>query len=207
MIRLRVPGGGNGSVDWMWAAWTEPASGETDRPARVEGTTMGHLRGFARLAVALAATGALLALTTAGALGARPIKETINLDNPADEAWLSEYMTDECGFPVAADIEGRVTLHVFLDRDGEWQREIDKWWIRDTFTNVETGASILLKDVGPDVIRVDRQGRLTVAITGRSLTGSGVIGRVVIDIDTGEVLHVAGKDVGSMPDQVCAAID
>ena len=197
----------NGSVDLTSAAWTEPATGETDRPARVEGTGMTRTHGFTRAVVAAAAAAALLALTVGSTLGARPIKETIDLDDPAEEANASAFMTAACGFPVAVDIEGRVTVHVFLDRNGEWLREIDKWWIRDVFTNVETGASILLKDVGPDVIRVDRQGRFTVALTGRSLTGSGVIGRVVIDIDTGEVLHSSGKEVGSIADQVCAAID
>lgn len=167
---------------------------------------MARTHGFMRAVAAAMAAIALLALTVGSTLGARPLKMTIDLDDPGEEADASAFLTDACGFGVAVDIEGSVTLHVFLDRDGEWGREIDKWWIRDTFTNVETGASILLKDVGPDVIRVDREGRLTVAITGRSLTGSGVIGRVVIDADTGEVLHIAGKDVGSIADQVCDAI-
>lgn len=167
---------------------------------------MARTHRYARAVVAAAAAVALLALTVGSTLGARPIKQTIDLDDPVAEEFWSGVLTAECGVPIAMDIEGRVTIHVFQDRDGTWRHEIDKWWIRDTFTNLESGASILLKDVGPDVIRVDRQGRLTVAITGRSLTGSGIIGRVVIDLDTFEVLHSAGKEVGSFIDQVCAAI-
>ena len=44
------------------------------------------------------------------------------------------------------------------------------------------------------------------AITGPSLTGSGVIGGVVIDLDTGETLHISRESVGSIVDQVCDAI-
>lgn len=166
---------------------------------------MPRVRWSSVIAAAVSAA-TLMALLTVSALGARPTKETVDLDDPQSEADWSAFMTEACGFPVAVDFEGSVTYHTFVDRHGEWSHAIDKWWVRDRFTNVESGASILLKDVGPDIWRVNAAGQLTIAITGRSLTGSGVIGRVLINLDTGETVS-SGKEVGSIVDQVCPAID
>ena len=44
------------------------------------------------------------------------------------------------------------------------------------------------------------------AITGRSLTGSGVIGRTLVNLDTGEVVQESGRVVGSIVEQVCPII-
>lgn len=148
----------------------------------------------------------LVASSISPLLAAKPDRFTIDLDDPDAEAFYAELLSEACGAEIAVDFEGSVRVLVFTDRHGNWKREINKYWIRDTFTNVETGASVLLKDVGPDLFWLSRDGHLTLAITGRSLTGSGVIGRVVIDLDTGEVVHSAGKDVGSIADQVCPAI-
>ena len=143
-----------------------------------------------------------LALATP-AFAAKPSKEVFSLDDPAAEAFYSALLSGACGVPVKADFEGTVTVHVFTDRHGDFKREIDKYWIRDTFTNTETGATVLLRDVGPDIIWVGRDGNTYIALTGRSLTGSGVIGRTVFNFDTGELLSQAGKEVGSIIDQVC----
>ncbi len=159
-----------------------------------------------RFLAAWAAAVLLVASSISPLLAAKPDRFIIDLDDAGAEAFYSELLSDACGADVAVDFEGSLTIHVFTDRHGAWKREINKYWIRDTFTNVETGASVLLKDVGPDLYSLSRDGHLIIAITGRSLTGSGVIGRVVIDLDTGEVLHVAGKDAGSIADQVCPAI-
>jgi hypothetical protein len=150
---------------------------------------------------------ALVAVLVAPAAAATPTREVIDLDDPAAEAFWSEVLTDACGFEVAVDFEGTVTVHVFTDRRGDFRMEIDKYWIRDRFTNVETGATVLLKDVGPDQVRVRNDGQVTLAIVGRSLTGSGVIGRVLYDLDTGELLQMSGREVGPIEDQVCPAID
>ena len=158
-----------------------------------------------RVVLSAAVIGLALALA-APATAATPTRQTIDLDDPEAEAFWSEALTDACGFAVAVDFEGSVRVTVFADKAGEFKREIDKWFIRDTFTNVATGASILLKDVGPDHYWISRDGHLMLAITGRSLTGSGIIGRVVIDLDTGETVHISGKPVGTIFDQVCDAI-
>jgi hypothetical protein len=154
--------------------------------------------------VVLILAAAVLALALAApALAAKPFMEVISLDDPVAEAEWSAILTQECGAPISADFEGTVTLHLFTDGQGDFKREIDKYWIRDTFTNTETGASVLLKDVGPDIIWIGRDGILYVAVTGRSLTGTGVIGRTVINGETGEVISSSGKVVGSIAEQVC----
>jgi hypothetical protein len=58
--------------------------------------------------------------------------------------------------------------------------------------------------VGPDHYYVDR-GNLIVTITGRS-SASGVIGHVVLNLDTGEVELVAGKEFGTTDALACEAL-
>lgn len=159
-----------------------------------------------RIFLSLVAAALLSVVLAAPTLGAKPTREVISLDDPDAEAEFSTFISEACGIPIAVDFEGTVTVHVFTNRHGEFTREIDKYWIRDTFTNTATGATILLRDVGPDIIGFNRDGELILAIVGRSITGSGVIGRTVISLDTGEVLHQSGRDVGSFVDQVCDAL-
>lgn len=150
------------------------------------------------------AAAALISLALATpAMAAKPHREVISLDDPEAEAFYGALLSDACGVPVEADFEGTVTVHVFSDRHGNFKREIDKYWIRDRFTNTDTGATVLLRDVGPDIYWIGRDGATYIALTGRSLTGSGVIGRTVFNVDTGELISESGKVVGSIVDQVC----
>ena len=149
---------------------------------------------------------ALAGLLATPALAGKPSREVISLDDPLAEAFWSAALSAACDAPIVADFEGTVTSHVFIDRNDEVKREIHKFWIRDTFTNTETGESVVLKDVGPDIVFFGNDGARYVAITGRSLTGSGVIGRTLINLDTGEVVRESGRVVGSISDQVCPII-
>lgn len=74
-----------------------------------------------------------------------------------------------------------------------------------TFTNTTTGETFVFRDVGPDHYYLDDEGNLIITITGRS-TGSGVIGHVVINLATEEVLLVAGKEFGTATALACEAI-
>jgi hypothetical protein len=156
-----------------------------------------------RTSLGLIAGTLLAALVVGTASAAPPTKETFDLDDPGAEAFWSEVLTEECGFDVIADFEGTVTVHTFDRATGRGKIQIDKYWIRDTFTRVSTGKTITLNDVGPDLWSYSPEGVLMIALTGRSLTGSGVIGRVVINTETGDVEHMAGKPVGSLAEQVC----
>ena len=82
--------------------------------------------------------------------------------------------------------------------------ELDVFHLVQTFTN-QAGETFAFRDVGPDHYYIDDEGNLIVAISGRS-TGSGVIGHVVINIITGEVTHVAGKEFGTAEALACEAL-
>jgi hypothetical protein len=150
----------------------------------------------------------VLAAIVAGPAGAaKPTKFVIDLDDPALEAELSGVLTDACGAEIVADTRGHVIVLLFAGRRGDVRPEIDVFGSHFAFRNVETGATYTIVDVGPDIYFIDPStGHLVVAITGRSLTGSGVIGRVVIDTVTGEVLSVAGNDQGDWVANACAAL-
>jgi hypothetical protein len=155
---------------------------------------------------ALLAAVALSAMLVAPAMAAKPDADTIDLDDPFLEAGLAADISDACGTEMAVDAEGQLRIKVFSDRQGDFKREIDKWFIRIQVWNVATDESVLIRDVGPDIIWINKDGDLLVAITGRSLTGSGVIGRTVINISTGELVSQSGMEVGDFIDNVCAAI-
>jgi hypothetical protein len=144
----------------------------------------------------------LIASLASPTAAAKPTREVIDIGTPADEAEVGAIFTELCGFPLTASIESRVTVFVFTDRHGEFKRELDIYASMDTLLNA-AGGSVTLHDIGPDVFWLSRDGELLYAAVGRSLTGSGYIGRVVVNLDTGEELLVAGKNVGSLEDQVC----
>ena len=159
------------------------------------------MRGHMSLAALLALL--MTAALAAPALAGKPTREVIDIGTPADEAEWGAYMTALCGFTITASIESTVTVHVFTDRNGEFKREIDKYLSWDTFTNPATGASVTLHDVGPDLFWFNHDGELMLAIVGRSLAGSGYVGRFVINLDNDEVVHISGRFVGSFEDQIC----
>jgi hypothetical protein len=47
---------------------------------------------------------------------------------------------------------------------------------------------------------------MMLAQIGRSLSGSGSIGRVVVNLDTGEVVATAGRRVGTLEEVICAPL-
>jgi hypothetical protein len=147
----------------------------------------------------------LALLAAAPASAARPTVFTVSFSDAAIEADYAATLTAACGVPIDVAISGKVVVHEFAGKSP--LVEIDSYSFRLTATNPATGASTIVRDAGPDLIRRDRAtGHLTIAVTGRSTTGTGVIGRVVFDIDTGEVLSVSGNDVGFFTDTVCGAI-
>jgi hypothetical protein len=154
-----------------------------------------------RRAILTAALLCLLGLT-ATASAARPQVFQFSFDDPALEAEEVAFVSDICGFPVEVDLEGKVVVHIF---DGGRTVEVDNYNLRGLYTNPANGETWRLVDAGPDRVYV-RDGELFVGITGRSLTGSGVIGLVVIDLATGEAVLIAGNDRGFYVDNLCAAL-
>jgi hypothetical protein len=158
---------------------------------------------LARAICGIVALTAMLAFAGAAA-GAKPTRVVVDLDDPVIEAEFAAQLTKACGTEIDADLSGRI-ISLVLDKPDTGVVALDVFHIEATFTNPETGATFSLLDVGPDVYFV-RDGQLFVAITGRSLTGSGVIGRVVIDLETEEAVFEAGKPVGDFVETVCQAL-
>jgi hypothetical protein len=147
------------------------------------------------------------ALLAAPALAAQPTRMVFDVDDPVLEAELGTLLSTACGTEIVADTSGHVIVMIFSGKRGELRPELDIFGSHFSFTNPDTGATYTIVDVGPDVYAVDRvTGHLTVAVTGRSLTGSGVIGRVVFDLDTGEAVFEAGNPQGDWVANACAAL-
>jgi hypothetical protein len=158
-----------------------------------------------RVLCTAAAVMAVSLLVAAAAFAAQPTREVVSLDDPATEADLSAFLTAQCGTEIAVDLSGHVIILVFTDKNGDFVRELDVFEIQGTFTNPETGETTTIVDAGPDIVTL-KDDSLFVAITGRSLTGSGVIGRVVVNLETGEMVFVAGKRVGDFVANLCAEL-
>jgi hypothetical protein len=136
------------------------------------------------------------------ATAAQPEVFTISFDDPALEAEEAAFVSGICGFPIAVDMEGKVVVHLFSDGRN---LVVANFNIRARYTNLANGKTFLLVDAGPDIVFV-RDGKAFLAVTGRSLTGSGVIGHVVIDLETGETVFIAGNDQGFYVDAICQAL-
>jgi len=141
----------------------------------------------------------------APAVAGKPSRDVIDLDDPVLEAEEAAFLTEACGTEIDVDFSGRIIVLVFDKPASAGVVELNVFHIDVTFTNPETGATLSIHDVGPDVNFI-RDGKLFVAITGRSITGSGVIGRVVIDLETGEAVFEAGRPVGNYVENVCEAL-
>ena len=183
-----------------------PLAGVSDLPAQHGEGSWGPMSRLWRVVPFALVAGALLVLAASPVAAVTPLKITSDLANPDDDAAMSAALTDYCGAPIQAVSGGTETFHLVEAADGTFKHAIDKWQIHDSFTNLETHVTLLIHDVGPDHYWIGKDGHLYVAVIGRSLTGTGVIGRVVIDIDTGELVSQVGKDVGSFFDQVCDAL-
>jgi hypothetical protein len=148
----------------------------------------------------------MLVLALPAAAG-KPTKLVVDLGTPANEANLAAFLSAACGAPIAVEADGKVTI-IVLDRpQAQGVLEINAYEFHALVTNLATGATTTIVDAGPDLFRIDpKTGHLLLAITGRSTTGSGVIGRFVIDLDTGEVVSVSGNDLGDPAQAICAEI-
>jgi hypothetical protein len=173
------------------------------QPARA-GSRRGREKVMTRRLLAVAFVAALAFSATAAA--AKPVQFRVSLDDPELEADLVADLTAACGAPIAADTNGFVLVKLFDRKGGGGPLEINVFHLTATFRNLATGATAALLDVGPDRVTLDRNGNVIVTIIGRSLTGSGVIGRVVIDAATGTVLSSSGHAVGDWVANACAEL-
>jgi hypothetical protein len=140
----------------------------------------------------------LLALAGSAAAAPRPnerAKPTIIYFEDIEED-IAATFSAMCGFPVTVDAEGWFKI-ISLDTGGKGKRQplevIVYHLSHEVFTSA-WGTFTSPLDVGPDIVFME-DGVVKVALTGRSTTGSGVIGRVVVNTETGEVEFEAGRRV------------
>ena len=74
-----------------------------------------------------------------------------------------------------------------------------------TYSNA-AGRTFVWREIGNDRIYIDANGNLVDASTGR-IGASGIIGRIVVNNATGEVLFEAGKQFVGRDDLACAALE
>ncbi len=112
-------------------------------------------------------------------LAAPPTIISFEFDDVAD----SIIFTGACGFPVTSDSSGHVVFH--NDKRGA-VTQLANWNINNRLTSAN--GSYHLVDVGPDMEHM-RAGTPSFVVVGRSLTFSSVIGRVEVNLDTGETTY------------------
>lgn len=141
----------------------------------------------------------IVLLVASPVVAARPAIFSFADDDVAD----GEFFSDLCGFEITSESSGHVIFHNAKrganDFISNWQ--INYWLHSAT-------ASYHLVDAGPDMTH-RQAGADTFTVTGRSLTGSTVIGRLIIDLDSGEVTY-HGQLKGSEPfdlEWLCGELD
>ena len=145
----------------------------------------------------------LSALAAGSVSAARPTVFTIDVSDPAREAGFEADLLAFCGFPIDVAATGHVIVHQF---DGNPRLvEINNYRMFETFS--ANGKTLSVRpDSGPDVVWVGQDGDLYIALTGRSITGSGVIGRTVFNLTTLELVSTNGHDLGDFIAWVCEGL-
>ena len=156
-----------------------------------------------RIARAALAAALLASVTVGSVSAARPVVFAIDVSDPAREAGFEADLLTFCGFAVDVEATGHVIVHQF---DGNPRLvEINNYRMFETFS--ANGKTLTVRpDSGPDVIWVGKDGHLYIALVGRSVTGSGVIGRTVFDITELELVSSNGHDLGDFVAWVCGEL-
>jgi hypothetical protein len=117
---------------------------------------------------------------------------------------LDEDFTVECGGGEILDVhaEGWLQIRVFPQPSNP-NVQLNVFHSVLTFTN-SAGETFTFNDLGPDRYFLD-DGIFSVAVVGR-IGGAGLIGRFVINLETGEVEFVAGKEFGGVIALACEAL-
>lgn len=144
------------------------------------------------------------------ALAAKPEMITIPVDDTL--------VFGECaGFSVIEHVQGTVKVSLHSDQDGNPVMELIRFRLRHTYSNSETGAFLTSQDVGIDKLTFNQDGSGAVAVIGIVarivVPGEGLVfahlGRIVFDLETGEVLFEAGRhdDFANLLPVLCSALD
>ncbi len=159
------------------------------RRSPVEGDTMTSMRTFTGVGLVLA--GVLLAGVPASAAP----REGEGDNKTVEQFEFGPFPGPTCESGETLTVQGEGWQQTFPSPTPEGNRNLEHTVFHSdlTFSN-DAGDSWVFRDRGPDRIFL-LDGVPHIAITGRS-GGSGVIGQVVLDLVTFEVVKVAGNPVG-----------
>jgi hypothetical protein len=146
----------------------------------------------------------LLGTLAAGSVAAaKPDMFIVDNSDPAVEAEDEAFLLAACGYAIDVEGSGHVVVHVFSDHPR--LLEIDNYRLFNTFS--ANGKTIVVRpDAGPDRFWVGKDGAVYLALVGRSVTGTGVIGRTVVNLDTGELVSSHGRELGDFLTAVCEGL-
>lgn len=150
-----------------------------------------------KLALAAAALTLPAAAVAPAAQAAPPVMETFVIDDTFEDTEISE----ACGVEVTTRVTGRSKLRTFSSGGGVL---LETFTINLKYTLTAGDNTYVLRDVGSDHIMLHPDGTLTISIAGQiPLDFTGVL---VLDLDTGEVLHEPTHFTGDEIDRVCEAL-
>lgn len=126
-----------------------------------------------------------------------------------------------CEFPVQGVLTVTFKTSVHTDQNGDFKFLIERVFSQQaTYTNLDTGSTLTSsKGAGIDKIFIEEDGTAIVMLSGLidivTLPGQGLVlqdvGRIIVDLTTGEILFSAGQFTAHGPlgevDALCAALD
>ena len=155
----------------------------------------------AGMAVLSAAT--LLVMGAGAVFAAPPTITIIDVSSEEYETDTEDGVSDHCGFPIDFEATGHIIVHEF--NGNPRLVEIDNFRLFETFS--ANGKTVVVQpDSGPDRLWVGSDGDLYLAIVGRSVTGSGVIGRTVVNLSEFELVSSHGRDLGDFFAFLCSEL-
>jgi len=106
------------------------------------------------------------------------------------------------GEELSLHVEGWVEIRTFSNSS---RVELDVYHVAHTWSN-SAGETFVDQEIGPDRFYIDRNtGHLILASTGK-LSFAGIMGQIVTDLTTGEVLLVTGPGFPDHLALACAAL-
>jgi hypothetical protein len=145
----------------------------------------------------LAASFAVAALITPGAMAAQPTMERFDLD----ESFVDKFLTKECGVEVTVHAEGHLILRMF---SGDATGPVELVTINVSVTATADGNTYAFRDVGADLVRIEPDGTAILMVTGQ--VPFQFTGLLKIDLETGEVILEPKHSRGEEAEEACAVL-
>ena len=145
---------------------------------------------------------AFILVVVAGAIApsasaAAPTIQRIDIDNTFSDTFL----TEACGVEVTTHEQGHVIIRTF---SGEGTGLVELRSLNLAITPTAGENTVTFRDVGADSVRVEPDGTLVLSIIGQ--VPFGFTGVLMIDLNTGEVIHEPQHSLEGNLEEVCAAL-